>query len=127
MFFNKNIRYVRTNFMNIAQTINEKLKFGPILQKIQIATEGFGINTRSIRKQRVIPLNSSNICSRPDDFTIGVFQKYMKTPLTNTATNNPITDNNISRIDHPSEGFRYSSSISTQPLLPLKGLLPHMY
>ena len=73
-----------------------------------------------ITKQRVNPLSSSTICSRPDDFTIGMFQKYMKTPLTNTTANNPIIANNISTIDHLSKGLRYDSSISKQ----LRGLLP---
>ena len=113
--------------MNTAQTINEKQNNSPILWRLQTATEGFGINTTVIRKQRVIPLSNSIICSRPDDFTIGVFQKYMKTPLTNTTANNSIVANNISTIDHPSEGLRYDSSISTQPLLLIRGSLPHMY
>ena len=113
--------------MNKADMINEKQNHAPILWRVQTATEGFGINTTVIRKQRVIPVSSSTICSRPDDFTIGVFQKYMKTPLTNTTANNPIIANNISTIDHPSEGLRYDSSISTQSLLPLRGSLPHMY
>ena len=94
---------------------------------MQTATEGWGINTTVIRKQNVNPSSSSIICSRPDDFTIGVFQKYMKTPLTNTTANNPIIANNISTIDYPTEGLIYDSSISTQSLLPLRGSLPHMY
>ena len=89
--------------------------------------KGFGINMIVIRKQRVIPVSSSTICSRPDDFTIGVFQKYMKTPLTNTTANNPIIANNSSTIDHASEGLRYDSLMSTHLVLPVRGLLPHMY
>ena len=44
--------------------------------------------------------------SSPDDFIIGVFQKYMKTPPTNTTANNPIIANNISIIDDASKGLR---------------------
>ena len=51
----------------------------------------------------------------------------MKTPLTNTTANNPIRANNIGTIDYPSEGLRYDSPISTQLVLPLRGLFPHMY
>ena len=113
--------------MNKADMINEKQSHAPILWSVQTATDGFRINTTVIRKQNVNPSSSSIICSHPDDFTIGVFQKYMKTPLTNTTANNPIIANNISTIDHPTEGLIYGSSISTQSLLPLRGSLPHMY
>ena len=75
MLFCKNVQAIQTSLMKTAQTINEKQNQSPILSSVQTATEGFVINMTVIRKQRVIPLSSSTICSCPDDFIIGVFQK----------------------------------------------------
>ena len=59
-----------------------------------------------MRKLNVIPVRMSIICSRPDDFTIGVFQNQMKTAPTNTVARNPIMAVIISTIDHVSDGFK---------------------
>ena len=51
----------------------------------------------------------------------------MKTALTNAVARNPIMAVIISTIAHKSDGFKYDSSIFTQSVLPVRGLLatPH--
>ena len=74
LVFRKKMRATRMILIMSAPNMREKQNHNPMRWRAHMATTGGETNMKAITKLRDIPMRRSTICSRPEDFTTGVFQ-----------------------------------------------------